>query len=286
MKRTRIQVFQILLGLKILFSTPFLFSEIGIVEKAQEFTLKQDREAVYQLAHDSSQSKNLTIADWNSINRLLEMFYTEEGQSRYSSALSIMGSNPKLAHSRFSEALALEKGHQKVIQGLAATEILMGQCETAENRLNQHIQKNSYDGNAYIFLAMAFLCLSKVNEAKELVNQLDQKKILASDERLLELKVRINLPDGEKTILNDLRSKLQNIKKPQFPATLHLLEYKMTPSMDTQMSLAEQYVQICKLYTAKSHRSPPLNPLYCSELPLVEKELAVLKEGVLNSDAE
>tara|TARA_B100000749_G_scaffold122825_1_gene93836 strand:- start:77775 stop:78632 length:858 start_codon:yes stop_codon:yes gene_type:complete len=285
LKRTKYIVFSILLGLSIFCSTLFLWAQSSIVKSAQDLALDQNREGIYNLINKHEDQIKASISEMTQLNRLAEVFFTELGQNRYSSGLSVLGSDPKLAYSRFAEAYEMEKNHQKSLHGMAVAEIQQLQCSQAKTLLVKHLLSNPVDGEAHLLLAMAYLCMNQWAEADKVLSQLEQLGTHSSDERLFILRIRI----AEKREILDEKNKVlekANQKIQIFSAEKSWYRWLLAETAEDRITYAEEYILRCKKFLQQTYRKEPLFPLYCSETSLVEKELAVLKREIQQEDVQ
>ena len=248
----------------------------NVFQKAEQLSLQKDRMKVTQLLVDLHNRLPLNQKGkvQKKLDQLSSLFYTEEGQNKYASALSVMPKNPEMALDRLEEAAKLEPLNQKVELARVVAHIELNKCPRGMATLKEYKRHNFVSTEVFLVEAQVTLCLKGLlAETWETL----EKRALAGPHKeiLLWLRVQEAIEEEDTNKLTKVLKTMEPEKsRLRYRARWDLAHWKNSLLQGRpKKEYAIEYLKKCKSFAKKPIVTPPLLPNYCKKVLDVEQHL-------------
>lgn len=246
-----------------------------IITKAQNLSLQRDRLQATQILIRAAEKEKVGGKAHKSLLASLEqlstMFYSEKAQREYELAESLLGGKDELAISKYQAAMGLEEGNLTILVGLAAVLIKNADCAKAGGIIETAKTFNPFSQDLRVLQIKNQICLDTnkpdLAKIKDEATFLEPGSLWLSEARFL-LAYWSGEEERAKIFLKEFGHK--DAKYPEF----YYWKWKVFENMKQERALAGQtYLELCKSLSFEKRKRYRLEPMLCSRIAEVEKDL-------------
>jgi tetratricopeptide (TPR) repeat protein len=235
-----------------------------LIEKAQNLSLQKDRlqasqilvRAIARETKGSGAYKALT----QSLDELMNAFYTEKAQSTFTAAESSLLLKPREAIDGFTEALRLEDGNVTVIKALARAHLTLAECDKADGFVTKAESLDPYSAEILLLRLQVLDC----NKQSEVLSA----KLFPLDPSLVPLENFVHALQIKDLIRREETKKAKAVatqwesSEPSYPE-VYYWKWMLSKDDKPDRAAAHKYVELCQNLSPRKRKSYNLDVDLC-----------------------